>query len=497
MKIKEKFRKITKKLKERKPVDIKNAFRTRSFRVGGYSIAAVAMVTAIAVAANVFINALPTDMTQLDTTSAKLYSLSEETENILESLDEDITIYWIVQEGQEDSTLELLLQRYENMCDNIDVVKKDPDVYPTFLKQYDISDTYNNSLIVESESTFRYISYEDIYVYDYSDYYTSYSYDTSFAGESALTSAIDYVTSEDLTKMYILTGHGESELSSTFTSAVQSANIEYEELSLLTSGKIPDDADIIMIYNPRSDISEDEKDIIQEYLENGGNMMLLTSPPEEEKFTALEELMESYGVSTSEGIVIEGNQNYYLSGSPYYLLPSIQSHEITDPLSENGYYVLLPVAQGLTVSENLPDSVSVTELLKTSESSYSKTDGYALTTYEKEDGDIAGPFSLAVAITDTIDDETESNIVWISSAYLLEDDTDARVSGGNQDFFLNSLNWMCDKEESIAIHSKSISYEYLTIDSSTASMLTVVIVAVIPAVYLFAGVYVWIRRKRR
>ena len=93
MKIKENFRKITKKLKERKPVDIKNAFRTRSFRVGGYSIAAVAMVTAIAVAANVFINALPTDMTQLDTTSAKLYSLSEETENILESLDEDITIY--------------------------------------------------------------------------------------------------------------------------------------------------------------------------------------------------------------------------------------------------------------------------------------------------------------------------------------------------------------------------------------------------------------------
>ena len=194
--------------------------------------------------------------------------------------------------------------------------------------------------------------------------------------------------------------------------------------------------------------------------------------------------------------MLEGDQSYYAMGMPYYLLPDIKSHTITSPLTEGNYYVLLPICQGLKVESTLPEGVSVTKLLTTSSDAYSKTAGYQMTTYEKEDGDAVGPFDLAVAITKTVDEETESNIVWVSSSSLLDDETNARVAGGNQDLFLNAIGWMCGQESSITIHAKSVGYAYLTMDSGTASLLTGLMVAVLPIGYLAAGIVVWSRRRR-
>ncbi len=485
-----------------KPENIKASLKTRTFRVGGYSVFAVLLVLAIVIVVNVLVNVLPDSITRFDTTANQLFSISEQTENIVNNLKEDITVYWIVQSGQEDTTLETLLGRYESMSSHIHVVKKDPDVYPTFIQQYVSDGVYNNSLIVESEQRYTYVSYSDIYEYDYSNYYTTYTYDVNFAGESALTSAVDYVVSDALPKVYALTGHGESELASTFESAVSKENIDLEELSLLASDSVPEDADAVFIYAPQSDISSEEKEILLAYLQEGGHMILITDPPQEDtQFMNLMEVMTYYGVSAVDGIIIETDQSKYGLGMPYCLLPDMASHTITNPLSNSGYYVLLPIAQGLTVSESR-DGVSVTELLTTSTSAFSKAAGYALTTYEKEDGDIDGPFAVAVAVTETLEaddeeNEAETQIVWVSSAALLDEQTNVQVSGGNQDFFLNCLNWMCDKEESISIHAKNMSYEYLTMNSAAASMLTMVMVGIIPVCYLGIGICIWRRRKHR
>lgn len=484
------------KLPKFKPAHIAASFRTRSFRIGGYSVLAALIVLAIAVAANFFVNALPSSVTQFDTTSNQLFTISEQTENIVSSLEDEVTIYWVVQAGAEDSAVETLLDRYKSLSSQIKVIQKDPDVYPAFVQQY--TDTiYNNSLIVESGERYRYISYEEIYVYDYSNYYYTGSYDVSFDGESALTSAIDYVISEDLPKVYRLTGHGESTLAATFSSAVEKENIDMEDLSLLTLQTVPEDADCILIYAPQSDISEEEKAMLEEYLGNGGNLVLITDPPQEGALTNLEALMAYYGVTAKEGVVVESDQSHYAWDAPYYLLPDYGSHDITASLS-GGYYVLLPIAQGLSVSDELPAAVTVTELLTTSDSAFSKVAGYNLTTYEKEDGDIDGPFALAVAITDTLDDGLESNIIWVSSAALLDEQANTQASGGNQDFFLNVLNYLCEPEgSSLSIHAKSLSYEYLTMDSATAAVLSLLVIGVIPVAYLAIGIVIWFRRKHR
>jgi len=473
------------------------ANKTRTFRVGGYSVAAAAIVLAIAVAMNVFAAALPSSVTQIDTTSNNLYSFSEETEKIADGLKKEVTIYWIVQAGEEDDTVEIILGRYSSLSDKIKVVKKDPDVSPTFLKKYDIDSAENNTLVVVCGDKYRYLSSDDIYEYDTTNYYSTGSYDVNFNGESAITSAINYVTSENTLKLYTLTGHGESELSTTFSDAVKDQNFDVEDLSLLSSESVPDDAAAVLIYAPESDISADEEKALKTYLSGGGNIFLLTNPPKDDKLTNLESLMSDYGVTAVSGIVVEGNQNYYAMGVAYDLLPTLGEHDITTPLSDGGYKVLLPVAQGLKVSDDRPDNVSVAPLLTSSDSSYSKAAGYNMTTTSKEDGDTAGPFDLAVAVTDSSDSEKQSNIVWVSSGYLLDDSADQQSSGGNEDFFINALSWMCDKEDAISIHAKSMSYNYLTISSAASSWLSILVVGVIPACYLAVGIVIWSRRKRR
>jgi ABC-2 type transport system permease protein len=183
---------------------ITSAFRTKSFRIGGYSVLSLVVVLAIAVMANVLVDTLPGSWTQLDMTDSKLYSLSAQTKNIVSSLEQDVTIYWIVQQGKEESMVETLLSRYEDLSDRIRIVKKDPDIYPTFAQQYTDGGVYNNSIVVESDLRSSYISANDFYEYDYSSYYMTGKYDVSFAGENALTSAISYVASEELPIIYTI-----------------------------------------------------------------------------------------------------------------------------------------------------------------------------------------------------------------------------------------------------------------------------------------------------
>ena len=416
----------------------KASLRTRSFRVGGYSVAAAAIVVVIAVVANLLVNALPAGATQFDISAGSMFTMSQETEQLLDGLDQDITVYWLVQSGQEDETLGTLLDRYTSRSDRVTLEKRDPDVDPNFVQEYVTGTVSNNSLIVESA------------------------------------------------------------LSASFQSAVEKQNMELEELSLLTAEEVPEDADCLLICGPESDLSQEEKEAILAYLQEGGDLILLTDPAQTgEERPNLEELMAEYGMSSAQGVVVEGDPSHYALGSPVYLLPNLESHTITSPLQEGGYYILMALAQGLKLEEFPREGLSVSPLLTTSDEAYSKLAGYGMETYQKEEGDEAGPFALAAAATETLADGTESHVVWIASTSLLNDQYNQQVSGANQDFFLNCMGWTCEKEEGISIHAKTMTTEYLTMSASTASLLTLLVVAVLPAGYLAFGLRIWIRRKRQ
>ena len=469
---------------------VKASFRTRSFRVGGYSVFAVLIVAAIAVAANVLAGALPGGWTQYDLTATQLFTLSDQTTRLVQDLDTGVEIYWVVQSGGEDDTLGTLLDRYDGLSDQLTVTKVDPDVSPTFVQQYVGDGTLtNNSLIVVCGERSTYVSYNDIYVQS-ADMY-SYSYTTDFDGEGAITSAIDYVVTEDLPQLYVLEGHGEAELPSTFADQIEKDNIETNTLSLLTVDAIPEEADCILIYAPSSDISTEERDMLADYVSGGGKLLVMAGPVEDGILENLYSLLSGYGVEAHEGIVVEADREHYAFQAPYVLLPDMASHDITDSLIEENYFPILPISLGLTVTGE-GSGGTVTELLTTSDAAFSKAAGYDLSTYEKEEGDIDGPFAVAVSV----EDDGGGQMVWFTSSVFLEDVYNAYSSGSNGDLAMNALSDLIGEREAMAIRSKSLNYNYLTISASTSALLQTVMIGVCPLLFLGVGIAVILRRRR-
>ncbi len=454
---------------------------------GSYTITISAIVLAILVVINVLFSKLPSSLTKYDISASQLYSITSGTKVVVNGLDKDVTIYWVVQADKEDSVIENLLNKYESLSSHISVVKKNPDTYPTFTSSYTSEDVANNSLIVECGDKYRYISYSDIYLTDVD--YTTYSYNYSFDGEGALTSAISYVTSEDTPKIYYLEGHGEAELPSEFSKQIKKQNIETESLSLLNIDEIPSDASLLMIYAPTSDISDEEAEMLISYLDDGGKVFVSAGPTSGGTLTNLYSVLSNYGVESEEGIVIESDRNYYTFSQPYMLLPTLSSSDITTPLIDESYYVIFPLAEGLTVSS----SSNVTTLLTSSSTSFSKVDGYNLTTYEKEDNDIDGSFALAVSINTNSDGE----LIWFASSYFLEDIYNSYSSGANVNLGINAISELIGQEDSISISSKSLNYNYLTISSSEASNLKRWMIGIVPGVFVLYGIITVIDRRRK
>jgi ABC-2 type transport system permease protein len=451
------------------------------------------VVLAILVVCNILASALPATLTKLDISSAKLYSITSNTKAVVNNLTQDVTIYWIVQSNEEDDIIENLLAKYDSLSDHIEVVKKNPDVYPTFAAQYTDETVANNSLIVECGDRSRYIAYSDIYITEVDTssyyYYGSYSYSYSFDGEGSITSAIDYVVNEDQPKIYTLEGHGEADLPSTFSDQISKSNIDVESLSLLTVDEIPEDADVILIYAPSSDLSEEEVTMLADYTAAGGHLLVSAGPVEDGTLTNLYSLLSTYGVTTCDGIILDTDRSHY-TGYPYMLLPTLEDSDITSPLSEENYYVIMPIAQALVVSDS---SSSVTSLLTTSEEAYSKAAGYNMETYDKEDDDTDGPFAVGVSISC----DNDGQIVWFSSSDFLEDYYNSYSSGANVNLAMNAVSAMVGEREALAIRSKSLDYNYLTISDSTASELKVLMIGVFPLAYLGVGIMIFVKRRRK
>lgn len=464
--------------------------RTLALEAGGYSLVITAVVLALLVVVNILVSALPASLTQYDISASKLYSITSNTKMVVNALDQDVTIYWIVQSGQEDSVLENLLDKYDSLSDHITVLKRNPDVYPTFAQQYTEEAVENNSLVVECGDRYRYISYSDIYLQEVDMY--SYTYTTSFDGEGAITSAIDYVVSQELPTLYLLEGHGEADLPDSFRDQLEKENMQTETFSLLTVDQVPEEADCVVIYAPASDISVEERDMLAEYVAGGGRLFVAAGPTEDSSLENLYSLLEDYGVTPVEGIVVEEDRGYYAFGYPYVLLPDMVEDAVTASLIQERYYPILPLALGLTVPETGTGG-TVTALLTTSQTSFSKAAGYALTTYEREEGDTDGPFAVAVSVAD----DGGGQIIWFTSSLFLEDMYNAYSSGANGDLGMNALSAMIGESEAVAIRSKSLNYNYLTISESTASLLKTLMIGVFPLLYLGLGIVVVTRRRRR
>lgn len=405
----------------------------RRLKNGSYSILLTAIVIAGAVAVNLIVSELPSQYTKIDVTEQQLSTLTDETKELAAGLEQDVEIYYIVQEGNRDTNVSRLLERYNDISTHITVEEKDPVLYPNFTSQYTDAGVAENSVIVVSGDVSRVVSYDSMYESEFN--YSYYTYETTgFDAEGQITSAIAAVTSDDLPRLYALTGHGELSLNDSLAQSIEKENIETESLNLVTSDTVPEDADCLLIASPTSDLSDAEAQKILNYLKTGGKAIIITDYTDQD-MPNLASVLEYYGVSVVDGIVLEGNSNYYVQ-VPYYLVPDINSTDVSSEMTGGDAYTLLAAAQGIRTAEDTRDGLSIESVLSSSSSSYSKADVQNMTTYQKEADDMEGPFDLGVIITETVE---------LTDELLAE--TSAAVEGGAVETTLGSFALSVDGAE--------------------------------------------------
>ena len=468
----------------------------KTLKNGSYSMVYTVILIAVIVVINLIVAEIPTKYTQIDVSNQKLYTISDKTKEFLDELNQDVTIYHIVQNGNEDDVIEKLLKRYEETSDHIKVEKKDPVLYPNFTSQYTDEDVQDNSLIVVNGSKSKVVDYYNLYETQY-DYYSGSSSTTGFDGEGQIDSAISYVTSDNLPIVYTLKGHGELELNSSITESLEKANYQIQSLNLLTEENVPEDAGCLMITSPQADLSEEEADKVISYLENGGKAVIFTDYTSEE-IPNLKKVLENYGVTPDNGVVMEGDTKHYIMQIPYYLVPEINSTEITADLIADNRYVLMPVAQSIRIMDSYRDTLDIEAVLSTSEKAYIKTNVENMQTFEKVSGDQEGKFNLGVCVTEDISDDKQTQLVYYGSSSLLDSTTNQQVSGGNTELLLDTLGWMCENDVPvISVDSKSLETSYLTISEYDSGYWSAMTCGVIPVIFLIIGGVIWFKRRKQ
>lgn len=466
----------------------------KSLKNGSYSILITLIVIVAAVIVNVIVRTLPESMTQLDFSSNKLYTLSEITTEFLAGLTDEVEIYYICENGEEDDTTVKLLHRYDDASAYVTMEQIDPALYPGFTSQYTDEAVENGSIIVVCGETNKVIGANGLYTDTYNAS-TGKSVHAAYDGEGQVTSAIDYVTNKNVPVLYVLNGNGEGQLDDAFLDAIAKNNIEVKNLNLL-SEDVPEDAAGLLINAPQNDYSADQAEKIINYLEGGGSA-LITSNYSIYEMPNFDSVLSNYGLSRKDGVLFEGDSGHFMS-YPYCLIPNMEYTQITQKLYNSGF-VLMPMCQAIEQTDTYRKSISMYPLLQSSASSYNKADVVHMTTSVKENGDVDGPFTIGMLVEEdtNTDGEVDTRIAYYSTGYLLDKDYNEAVSGSNAELVASSVNYLCNNAAvSSAVPIKNLQVQYLTMSSFSANFWTVVTVFVLPLIFIIAGFVIWFKRRK-
>lgn len=231
--------------------------------------------------------------------------------------------------------------------------------------------------------------------------------------------------------------------------------------------------------------------LLRSYLGSGGKVLLLTDSYY--NTPNLDALMAEFGLTRTEGLVVEGDANHFMNGYPYYLLPDYTSPTETTALDgvDTSRHVLLQMAQGITLTET--DNIVSEALLTTSNSAYSKTAGYEMVTADKEDGDLDGPFALAAYARN---ETTEAEVIWVNCGNV-DNEAAYQVVPGNCTFLQGCAASLAGQVSTVLIDSKALEAAPISVSSSVSAVLGLTFIVILPAALLAVGAVVVVLRRRK
>ncbi len=440
----------------------KMVFDRLSRKTGEKNAALIILFSVILIAALILVGVklIPTLYTKLDLTSNSLYTLSPETEKLIASVDEEVTIYLIAPTGEENDGIKTFLERYAGKSKRITLKTLDPTADAEEIFNYSGSVPPSNSIVVKTEKRYKLIPYYDLFYYGEEAYnyaYRIYSqyleagyinsnlgfneflknyavYDGCYSGydyEESINSAIRYVTSDTLKKVYLLAGHEEDSPSFDVYNHITDFGIE---LTRINAGKIdiPADTDLLLLF-PNTDISDVEKDKLSQYMKGGGRVFIVTTQGVD--YTTLYTLLKEYGVESDGKYLCEDNENYNFEKLTAYTVPDISDEGLADLLENQAGTLLLAGTTGITRTETAPEGITFKPLLTTSPESYT-TDNV------KYEFDAANDTRRVRYTGVSAMNESGGGLVWISAPSILYEDYTVYTNGGNLltlTYYINSL----------------------------------------------------------
>lgn len=467
---------------------------TGRIKRSAFSTGLIAAVIAVAVLANYGITFLPDSVKQFDVTDEGLYQISDQTKEVLAGLTEDITVYVLNSKDKADTILDRMVGKYADASDHIKVEYKDPALYPEFASKYSADSIESNSLIVESSKRYKVIPNSNMYETEM-DYETYSQKVTGFDGEGRLTSAIAYVTGDDLPMLYQICGHGELAISGALQTSIEKENVTLSDMNLMEVDKIPEDAAGIVIMAPTEDYSKEDADKIKQYLDDGGKALVVTTWTEE-KLTNLLSVFEAYGMTLTDGLVVDPAASYYYQ-NPYVLLPDVNTSVVSSDLFMQKRNVLVPYAQGIRVSESDEEGTpNITELLTSSGDSYAKADA-DMDNWEYEAGDEEGPFALGIYLSKLHDDLSETELMWLTTENMLSEEANALTANANFELLGNMVARMKGEESTISIPVKKYMADNFTVPRTVFFFGFAVTTLLIPAILIGIGLVIWLSRRKK
>lgn len=323
----------------------------------------------------------------------------------------------------------------------------------------------------------------------------------SSATEEQITSAIVRLANPEARKVYFLTGHGEHEMTSSDASgysdarqALENKNYKVAGLSLVGGAAVPEDADAVIIAGPVADVPAAEMKALQEYVGQGGSLVVLLEPPVATEVTDLDGLVpyltSEWGVEARADLIVDLRSTQTLTA----VADRYASHPITARLSNLVSY--FPSARSLGAVESTPSGIQLTDLVLTGSNSWGKVDREAILAGSLDyvdSEDTPGPLTVAMTV---VNSNTGARLVVVGDSDFAANADYASYANG--DLLINCIDWAAHQDELISLTPKRSTSRYVVPPTAqTVGLIFLLTVLGIPGAVIAGGVYVWWRRRQQ
>lgn len=470
-------------------------------KYGSLSIGIMAIVIAIAVFVNLIM--IKFDI-RWDMTPNKIYSLTEDTENLIKNLKKEVTIYGLFDDGTIPKGYDLnttegtyeavtkLIDKYKSLSSNIKVKYIDPLKDPDILTQLDPGNTQDlrqgDFVFACGKKTRKVMSSELTQTYQSQE---NEALSASFlTAETKFTGAIKIVSSDKTPTVYFTQGHQETNYTEKYTylkdGLLEYFGYETKNLDLMSLEKVPEDADAVFVMGPKMDLTPSEGQKLTDYLNKGGKALFLFDPIAPNKnLPEFDKVLAEYGMSLNYDRIRENNGSRYTSGDPYAINISPEVNNINAQINSlENYKIVMPNSRSINILKTKKDGLEVTPLLKTSRTAVGEQ-------IDKSKGrDLDGPLNLGVAAEYP---SIGSKVMVVGNASFL---TDQLMKECASVYFFGSINdFILYKDDNLNIQSKSMDVERLNLTQHDANVVAIIIVFVIPLLIFAVGTTVWMRRR--